>query len=389
MWYAMATASCSVLTSRKSLTVKNMSEKRIKKQFVKDLQDRQQVQDLFLVCRYSLAETKTGKPYLALTLTDKSGEIEARMWDNAEQFAVNIEEGSFVETRGVVQDFQGVLQMKLLHLSPIPPSIISLQDFLPASKRAVEEMILELQERIATTADPALKKLLQHLFQGETLKLFSQAPAAKKMHHAYIGGLIEHTLSMAHMAEAAARHYPLLNYDLLMAGVLLHDLAKIEEFDFSSPSFSYTDRGRLVGHLVLGVEMVRRAAAEIIDIPASLLDQLSHLILSHHGQLEFGSPVLPMTPEAMLLHHIDDMDAKMNYLSALQEQVRGTDWEWTPFQRPLQRFLFLPGSDGLQQAENKPERMPSVKKEETHPSAKKTQKEDAAKLQQTLFGDLS
>lgn len=172
------------------------------------------------------------------------------------------------------------------------------------------------------------------------------------MHHAYLGGLLEHTLSMAHMAEAAARHYPLINADLLLAGVFLHDLAKIEEFDYSRPAFNYTDRGRLVGHLVLGVDMLRRAADKVPDLPMATVDQLAHLILSHHGQLEFGSPVLPMTPEAMLLHHLDDMDAKMNFLEGMMVQMDGDEQQWTTFQRPLQRYLYLRGRNSTNSTGN-------------------------------------
>ena len=273
--------------------------------FIRDLQENQQISEVFLVSRFSQAETKAGKPYLSLTLMDKSGEIEARLWDRAELFAPLAQEGNFVTVQATVDQFNGQLQLKLLELNAVSEDSLALNDFFPASRRPKEEMLLELKKRIKSIQDKPLRRLLEEIFKGDTLARFAQSPAAKKMHHAYLGGLLEHTLSMAHMAEAAARHYPLINGDLLLAGVFLHDLAKIDEFDCSRPPFNYTDRGRLVGHLVLGVEMLRRAADKVPDLPGETVDQLAHLILSHHGQLEFGSPVLPMTPEAMLLHHID------------------------------------------------------------------------------------
>ncbi len=320
------------------------SSSQAKQIFVRDLQENQQINsEPFLVSRFAQAETKAGKAYLSLTLMDKSGEIEARLWDRAEHFAPLAQEGAFITVQATVDLFNDQLQLRLHTLSAAEEDKLVLNDFFPASHRPREEMIRELKKRIKGIQDKPLQRLLEEIFHGETLARFAQAPAAKKMHHAYLGGLLEHTLSMAHMAEAAARHYPLINADLLLAGVFLHDLAKIEEFDYSRPAFNYTDRGRLVGHLVLGVDMLRRAADKVPDLPMATVDQLAHLILSHHGQLEFGSPVLPMTPEAMLLHHLDDMDAKMNFLEGMMVQMDGDEQQWTAFQRPLQRYLYLRG----------------------------------------------
>lgn len=327
-----------------------------KRFFVRDLQENQQFSDSFLVSRFTQAETKTGKPYLALTLMDRSGEIEARLWDRVEQFAPLAQEGAFVMVQATVDQFNGQLQLRLHSLATVPEDDLSSDDFFPASRRSRENMVLELKKRIRAMRDKPLRRLMEEIFQGETLGRFARTPAAKKMHHAYLGGLLEHTLSMAHMAEAAARHYPLIDADLLLAGVFLHDLAKIDEFDGTRPPFDYTDRGRLVGHLVLGVERLRRAAERVSELPEERVDQLAHLILSHHGQLEFGSPVLPMTAEAMLLHHLDDMDAKMNYLQGLREQLPGEGFHWTAFQRPLQRYLYLRGTGADQDGagENEP-----------------------------------
>ena len=320
-----------------------------KKIFVAQLIAGQQVQDIFLVSKKSLAETKSGKPYLALGLMDRSGEIEARVWENALQFEAQATEGNFVRVQALAKPFKEQLQLGVSFLQQVAEELVQLGDFMPASIRPLAEMAGELDAVIAGIADPALQALLREIFQGETLARFQRAPAAKKMHHAYIGGLIEHTLSIVGMAEKTAGHYPLLDRDMLIAGALLHDLAKIEEFDFARPPFSYTDRGRLVGHLVLGVELVRKAAEKVADITTDQVDQLMHIILSHHGQFAFGSPVLPMTPEAILLHHLDDMDAKMNYMEGLRSKMAGSGWQWTDYQRPLERYLYLQAS-GIEQA---------------------------------------
>lgn len=309
--------------------------------FIDHLVAGQQLQDIFLVSRKALAETKAGKPYLALGLMDRSGEVEARVWDNADQYEAQAEEGNFVLVQAVAKPFRDQMQLVVNALQQLPDSAVDLADFLPASVRPIAEMARELEMVIDHLSDQPLQQLMRAIFQGETLARFERAPAAKKMHHAYIGGLIEHTLSIVGMAYKAAEHYPIIDRNMLVAGALLHDLAKIEEFDFTRPPFGYTDRGRLVGHLVLGVEMIRRAAGQVPDIAPEQVDRLIHMVLSHHGQYAFGSPVLPMTPEAILLNQLDDMDAKMNYLQGLQAKMQGGDWQWSDYQRHLERYLYL------------------------------------------------
>lgn len=352
-----------------------------KQHFVKDLKSGQQFEDVFLVARKNLAETKAGKPYLALTLMDKSGEIEARLWDNALNFADQAEEGNFIRVQALAKSYRDQVQLNLEHLQRVERAELEMQDFVLASARASEDMLDELKRYIAMIEDEQLKNLLQTIFQGETLERFQQAPAAKKMHHAYLGGLLEHTLSVTGMALRTAEHYPSLDKDMLLAGALLHDLAKIDELDYSSPAFQYTDRGRLLGHITIGVEMIRQAAGEMETqgqkIPEERLDLLTHIILSHHGQLMFGSPVLPMTPEAILLHHLDDMDAKMNHMDSLRAKMESSGWQWTDYQRHLERYLYLRG-----EGSNNPERSEDREAELLRPSGglKKP-----GKQQQSLF----
>lgn len=314
-----------------------------KKLFISELQEGQRVDELFLVAVNNRAETKAGKPYLILTLMDKSGEIGGRLWDNADFFAKEAPVGSVVCLQGTAQSFRDELQLKIDSLQQVSMNDerIVMSDFLPACNRAVAEMLQELKQIIASITDVPLRKLLQSLFKGSLLDDFSLAPAAKKMHHAYLGGLLEHTLSVTSLADKIAEHYTALDRDMFLAGALLHDVGKIREFSYSSVPFDYTDSGRLLGHMILGSEMVREHAQKVKDLSADRLDQVIHMILSHHGRHEFGAPVLPMTLEAILLHHVDDIDAKVNYIGALSEKIDTPGQQWSDYQRPLERFLLL------------------------------------------------
>lgn len=353
-----------------------------KKIYISDLEQGQRVEECFLVARKSLMETKAGKPYLALGLMDKTGEIEARLWDNALQYDGEAEVGDVVLVQAVAKSYRESLQLGLGALRRVSVEEIGLEHFMPASSRPLEEMERELLQVIDDIGDAHLKSLLKEIFKGETLARFVRAPAAKKMHHAYIGGLVEHTLSIVGMAGKTADHYSMLNKDLLVVGVLLHDIAKIREFEFSSLPFDYTDSGRLVGHLVLGAEMVRKAAEKIKGIDQGLVDQIIHMVLSHHGQLEYGSPVLPMTPEAMLLHHLDDMDAKMNYMERLAEGLPESGLQWTDYQRPLERFLYLRGKSGR---DGEQAQTAVVKAPAKEPRRVPLKNSEAEKRQQSLF----
>ena len=351
-----------------------------KKVFISQLQEGQQVRDLFVVARKNLAETKAGKPYLAMTLMDRTGEIEARLWDNAAAFDSHAAVGNYVLVQGTTKSFRGQLQLGVVSLEQVDPQVISLTDFMPASRRPVVEMQAELKEVIGRVAEPGLQQLLVKIFRGEVLEQFCTAPAAKKMHHAYLGGLLEHTLSVAGLAAKIADHYPELDRDILMTGALLHDLAKIREFSFAALPFEYTDQGRLLGHLVIGVDMVRQAAAGIQELSPRLLEQVCHLILSHHGRHEFGAPVLPMTQEAIVLHHLDDIDAKMNYTDQLREKIEESGHHWTDYQRPLERFLYL------QSLPATGEKQPDTDEKLPVPGKKaKPASDDGGKRQQTLF----
>ncbi len=311
---------------------------------IKEITDGQSIQDLFLVREMSRGETKAGKPYLSLVLMDASGEISGRVWENAEQLMGECPTGAVVSVIGQAQAYKGILQLRIDHLSRIAESEVDLAQFVPSVQGNVGLMAKELLKLAGSVENPFLKELLLALFgERRLMQSFKKAPAAKAMHHAYVGGLLEHTLGVARLADSISSLYPSLDRSLLMAGALLHDIGKLKEFSFDSFPFEYSDRGRLVGHMVLGIEMIQEKINGISGFPEDLGDRLKHLILSHHGRYEFGSPSLPMMQEAFALNFLDDLDAKINYLDRLSGQVKGEGYQWTEFQRNLERFLFVKG----------------------------------------------
>lgn len=315
-----------------------------KKTYIEELREGDRFDDLFLVKSAKLGETRAGKPYLILVVMDKSGEVSGPVWENAEEVRLLCEPGRVVHCRGLVQSYRDKIQLKFDTLAETDDQAVKLSDYLPSAPRGREEMVAELQQIIATVKNPYLRKLLNYFFGKSSLWLrFQEAPAAKGVHHAYIGGLLEHSLSVATVADAIARHYQGVDHSLLISGALLHDIGKLEELKIENGVVDYTVQGRLKGHLVIGSEMVDRAAAKIADCPRELVEQLQHLILSHHGRLEFGSPTVPMTVEAFILNLLDDLDAKMNIIEQLRRKMETEELGFTEYQRILERYLYLGG----------------------------------------------
>ena len=313
-----------------------------KKRFIESLEEGQQVDDLFLVKSVRLAETRAGKPYLSLVFADRSGEIGGPAWDNAEALEQICTPGTVVRVGGAVQTYRDKLQLKVDRIEAVDQSALKMNDFLAASSRNPAAMESELDQRLSEITDPFLNKLLRRIFHdSEEGERFQHAPAAKGIHHAYRGGLLEHSLSMARVASLLADHYRTVDKDLLIAGALLHDIGKTVELQSEVGVIDYTDIGRLKGHVVIGSEFLARVAAEIEDFPTELLTHLQHLVLSHHGRQEFGSPVVPMTPEALLLSFIDDMDAKMSLVDQLSSKMKSEGRAWSDYQRSLERYLLL------------------------------------------------
>lgn len=310
----------------------------MKSPYVAELQPNQVITATFLVQQKDIRQKKTGEPYLSLMLGDRTGEIDAKMWDNVEEIMSTFERDDFIRVRGLAQIHLNRLQLTIQKLQKVEESSIDLADYFPASKRNPEEMFAELRQMFSELKNPHLHALaVAFLDDNEIARLYKIAPAAKSMHHAYLGGLLEHVLSMAHLAKMTAPHYE-ADLDLLLTGVLLHDIGKIHELTYDR-SFGYSVEGHLVGHMFIGLRMMDEKLRAIDGFPANLRLLLEHMILSHHGQLEFGSPKQPAFLEALLLHHIDNLDSKMASLRTSLEKDRGIDGFFTGFNAALERQI--------------------------------------------------
>ncbi|MBN1662988.1 MAG: HD domain-containing protein [Deltaproteobacteria bacterium] len=305
--------------------------------YIRDIKAGEKISTGFLLTEKNLAFSQKGAPYLNLRLKDKTGEVDGKVWENALEFNDVCKKGDIIQITARAVSYKSALQLSVLAMKQANPEEIDPADYFPSSKYDIETMYAEILEFVDKMESPCLKELVSAFLQNdETAALFKQAPAAKGFHHVYIGGLLEHTLSVTRLLKFAAGHYQGVNHDLLIAGGILHDIGKIHELSFDGV-YDYTDEGRLIGHIIIGMEMVNAGIAAIKDFPEQTAMELRHLILSHHGELEFGSPKRPKTLEALIVHHIDDMDAKVN---AFQEYAPAGDSEWTPFHRLLERFIY-------------------------------------------------
>lgn len=309
----------------------------MKSPFVTDLQPDQIINGTFLVQHKDVRQKKSGDVYLSLTLADRTGELDAKMWDNAADAVEAFAQDDFVKVKGLMQVFQNRPQLTLHKIQAVLDTEVDVADYFPASKRDRDEMFLELQGHIASIGNAHLKALLNAVFADEAIaKAYRIAPAAKAIHHAWIGGLIEHVLSLCTLAKFTAAHYANIDIDLLLSGVMLHDIGKISELKYAR-SFSYSTEGQLLGHIIIGLRMVEEKLRLVPDFPEKLRDLLLHLIVSHHGELAYGSPKVPLFPEAMLLHHLDNLDSKMECMRGLIERDRQVEGEWTGYSTALER----------------------------------------------------
>jgi 3'-5' exoribonuclease len=310
------------------------------RKYISYLKSGETVEDIFLVLRKEVKETKGKKTYLSLQLADKSGFIEARRWDATPQLCDSFDKDNFVNITGVVETFNGSLQIRIAELSRIAPEEVQMSEFVPSTENDIPKMMNELRQIITTIQDPYLSKLLNAFFTDESFcKVFSTVPAAMQNHHAFLGGLLEHVLSVATLAINLSKHYPMIKRDLLITGVILHDIGKTRELSCER-SFQYTDEGQLTGHLISGVLMIYEKALKIEGFPPDLLNILFHLILSHHGEYEWGSPVKPGTPEALALHHLDNLDAKIQASTKAILEHKDTNSSWTEYIRMFERRLY-------------------------------------------------
>ena len=308
---------------------------------VSDLNSEQNITTFFLVCEKEIRNTREGKPYLRLELGDRSGTIEARMWDQFETAAKGINRDDFVKVQARVEIYKNRPQLSVIQVRLAKPEEIDLADFLPQTKADVAKLYGELLAYAASISNPWLKNLVTGILSDPAIAAkYKRAPAAKVMHHAYLGGLLEHVVSLCGLAKLVAEHYSELDLDLLLTAAILHDVGKLDELCYQR-AIGYTVEGHLLGHIVMELETVSKALSAIEGFPPNLKTVVQHLLISHHGEYEFGSPKLPMIREALVFHYLDDLDSKLAAVRSALATDTG-DLEWSAYSGALGRkFLRL------------------------------------------------
>ena len=323
--------------------------------FIDDLHVGDNFDGYFVLQKLQMKTTRSNKPFLVFEFSDRTGRIAGKLWDDAEAAYRGLAEGQVVKVRAIVEEYQGNPEVKVQKIRTVAPEdAADTTRFLPTVDHDSEEDWDKLEAAMARMNHPGLIALIDKLFADETFKeLYGRAPAGKRWHHGYIGGLLEHTASMAKLANRVADHYPYLNRDLLIAGAILHDVGKLLELKFDT-SIDYTVRGRLEGHIVLGAQFVEERARDVEGLDEETLVHLKHLILSHQGSRENGCPVQPMTREAFILYYLDEIDSKMNAINRELEKAAGGGGAFTDYIKLLDRMLYKgggfedPQSDGTE-----------------------------------------
>jgi 3'-5' exoribonuclease len=304
----------------------------------------------FLVLSKEIRQKKTGEPYLSLHLGDRTGEVEAKMWDNVAEIMHAFERDDFIKVKGLLQLYQNRSQFTVHRLRRLEEHEVDFTDYFPCSERDPDEMFAELQSTIAGIRNSHLRALLEVVFSDTRLAtLYKLAPAAKNIHHACRGGLIEHVLSLCALCRLTGAHYKNVDVDLLLTGAILHDLGKIDELAYAR-SFGYSTEGQLLGHIMIGLRILAGKFDQLAEFPPKLRTLVEHMIISHHGELEFGSPKVPAFPEALLLHHLDNLDSKMEAMRVAVSRDRipseFTGWITALERTVLKKDRFLGDSAG-------------------------------------------
>lgn len=321
------------------------------RRFVQHLTDGEQLDEIYLVVDKQLRANRNGHHYIQLDVRDRTGSITARLWNAGEPLFRSFDEGDFVRIKGKVQLFQGALQLILDRLEKVNPEQVELTDFLPHTDKNIRQLFERLRSVLLRLSNPHLRALAEcFLMDDDFVREYCRCPAGVRNHHAYIGGLLEHVVNMLDGVERLAPLYPEVDRELLLIGVFLHDAGKVRELCYDRV-FSYSDEGQLVGHLVIGVEMLNEKVRQVPDLtgepfPRELHLRIKHMIVSHHGSYEFGSPKLPMTPEAIALHYLDNFDAKVHTFVRDIREDPNAGAAWTAFNQNLQRRLFKGSADG-------------------------------------------
>lgn len=307
--------------------------------YIKDLKENEVFESLFLVKDKKLGVGKNGKPYLVLIIADSSGEVDARLWDQADQASKECEIGDIVKLKGQVQIFQSRKQIVIHKFEKVLVEDASI--FLPQSKVDTKDLYLQVLQITRTIKNSHLQMLALSILEDEDIKkLLLTAPAARSIHHAWAGGLLEHILSMVKILEFLATHYTFLSRDLILFGGIFHDLGKVWELSIDQ-GIQYTDRGRLLGHIYMMCEMIDKKASKIFGFPEDLKDYAKHIILSHHGRLEYGSPKRPKFLEALIVAMVDDMDSKVSTVEKFIESERDSGQPWSRFNEGFERYFLL------------------------------------------------
>lgn len=318
------------------------------RRFIDQFRDGDNIDEVYLAAEKQLRVNKNGNPYVQLELRDRSGGITARMWNAGDNVFRQFENGDFVSVEAKVQNFNGALQVILTSIEKAEPKSVDLADFLPRTEQDIGKLTARLRDYLLKLSNPFLRALAECFLGDEQFMTgFTTCPAGVKMHHAYVGGLLEHVVSMMDCADRLCPLYPGVDRDLVIMGIFLHDAGKIKELSYAR-AFAYTDEGQLIGHIQLGLEMLVLQAAKVPDlmgepIPRELSARLRHMILSHHGTLEHGSPKIPMTPEAQMLHLIDILDTRMHQTLRSIKEDRMNDTSWTPYDPANGRKVFKGG----------------------------------------------
>ena len=309
--------------------------------YVRDCQqhESQTITSSFVVASKQVKAKKNGDPYLAVTLADRTGQLQANMWDNVSDSIDAFEQDDFVKVKGLIQKYNGRWQLTLHKVRKLGDTEIDYTDYLPKTSKDINQLWRTLAAFVESMENPWPKRLVKDFMADEAVaNAYKNAPAAKTLHHAYVGGLLDHVVSLMTVCDLVVRNYPQVNRDLLLTGAFLHDIGKIHELAYQR-SISYTTKGQLLGHMIIELEMLHEKLSHIPGFPDELKILIEHLIISHHGQYEFGSPKLPMFPEALMLHYLDDLDSKMESMRAQFERESEQETAWTSYNPSLARPL--------------------------------------------------
>ena len=301
--------------------------------------ENQTITSLFVVAAKQVKSKKNGELYLSLVLADRSGQLQANMWDNVGDSISAFDQDDFIKVKGILHKYNGRWQMTIHKIRKLGDTEIDYADYLPKTSKDIEQLWKTVTDYVASFQNPWLKALLSEFMSDEPLvAAYKNAPAAKTLHHAFVGGLLDHVVSLMNVCDLAARNYPQINRDLLLSGAFLHDIGKLHELSYQR-SITYTTKGQLLGHMIIELEMLHGKLQRVPGFPDELKILLEHLIISHHGQYEYGSPKLPMFPEALMLHYLDDLDSKMEAMRAQFEREADLDTAWTSYNPSLARPL--------------------------------------------------